>query len=422
MTHTQEVPPRSVPQPLWRNLRFQALWIGVASSTLGVSVADIAYPLVILALTGSPARAGLFAAVQTLGTLIAGLPAGSLADRYEPRLIVVVTEACRAIITTAVVVALVTGWLSLPLLLAAGALLGAGQAACTTCRIMLLRSVVTDEQLTAALIQDQVRANGAAMAGPAIGGALYSIRALSRAVPFIFTAASFVVALTTAALLPGRAAHQKKEDDEPQGGAAGSDGMLAGLRMLWNHPLLRPAMILSVIMNTVGSGLDLVLIVLLRHQAVPAGEIGLALGIGYAGSIAGMPLVKILHKLGPGVLMLGMSLLWVLAFALLSLPLGPWWVASMLFIALLFMPAVQVAGNVLFIKTAPAEQRGRLIAAGMVMLALGIPAGVSGCGLLLQYVPPQAAMLILTGILAAGLGYAATKRALWQARWPSPTD
>ena len=58
MAPTQTAPPISPPPPLWRNLRFQALWIGMASSTLGVSVADIAYPLVILVLTGSPARAG----------------------------------------------------------------------------------------------------------------------------------------------------------------------------------------------------------------------------------------------------------------------------------------------------------------------------------------------------------------------------
>jgi MFS family permease len=420
MTSTQAAPPLSASPPLWRNIRFQALWIGMTSSTLGVSVADIAYPLVILALTGSPARAGLFAAVQAIGEIIAGLPAGSLADRYDSRLIVVAAEVCRAIVTTAVVIALITGWLSLPLLLAAGALLGIGQAVCTTARTLLLRAVVRSEQLTAALAQDQVRTNGAAMAGPALGGALYSIRALSHAVPFLFTAASFVVALATAALLPGRADHRQKEQDQPQGDTSGSGGMLAGLRILWDHPVLRPAMILFMVVNTVGAGLDLILIVLLRHQGVPASEIGLALGLGYAGSIAGVLLIKILHRFQPGVLMLSMCLLWIPIFALLSVPFGPWWAAGLLFIALLCMPAVQVTGDVLVIQRAPAEQRGRVIAAGMTILGLGIPAGFAGCGLLLQYLPAQAAMLTLAAILAVGVGYCATKRELWQARWPAP--
>jgi predicted MFS family arabinose efflux permease len=181
-------------------------------------------------------------------------------------------------------------------------------------------------------------------------------------------------------------------------------------------------MILFMILNTVGVGLDLVLIVLLRHQAVPASEIGLALGVGYAGSIGGMPLIKILRRFGPGALMLGMCLLWVPVFVLLSIPFGPWWAAGLLFVALLCMPVVQVAGDVLVIQEAPAEQRGRVVAAAMTLLGLGIPAGIAGCGLLLQYVPPQAAMLILAAILAVGVGYCSTKRALWRAQWPGPSD
>jgi predicted MFS family arabinose efflux permease len=420
MHATQTAPPISPPPPLWRNLRFQALWIGMTGSTLGVSVADIAYPLVILGLTGSPARAGLFAAVQAIGMLVAGLPAGSLADRYDSRRIVIVAEVCRAIVTTAVVIALITGGLSLPLLLAAGALLGIGQAVCNTARLLLLRAVVPGEQLTSALAQDAVRTNGAAMAGPALGGALYSIRALSHAVPFVFTAASFVVALATTAMLPGRTARPQQEQDQPRGGTSGSGGMLAGLRMLWSHAVLRPAMILFMIVNTVGAGLDLILIVLLRHQGVPASEIGLALGVGYAGSIAGVPLIKLRHRLGPGALMLGMCVLWIPVFALLSLPFGPWWAAGLLFIALLCVPAVQVAGDVLVIQQAPAEQRGRVIAAGMTMLGLGVPAGFAGCGLLLQYLPARGAILTLAAILAVGVGYCSTRRALWQAKWPAP--
>ena len=46
------------------------------------------------------------------------------------------------------------------------------------------------------------------------------------------------------------------------------------------------------------------LLVILRHQAVPSYAIGLALGIGFAGGLAGAPLVKVLHRLPPGVLLL----------------------------------------------------------------------------------------------------------------------
>ncbi len=436
------------PPPLRRNLRFQTLWIGMTASTLGVSVADVAYPLIILAMTGSPALAGLFAAVQAVGMLVAGLPAGSLADRYDSRTIVIAAEAARAAVTAGVVVALVAGRLSLPLLLAAAALLGIGQAVKGAAGLLLMREVVAPEQLTRALTQDEVRMNGAALAGPAIGGALYGVHALAHALPFVFTAGSFLVALAAAALMaivPGQTRNarvQVRPDDRPEGtarsestagsdgtagsdatagseGTAGSGGMLAGLRTLWDQPVLRAATMLIMFVNTIGAGLDLVIIVILRHQAVPPGMIGVALGAGAAGGLAGAPLVRVLHRLRPGVLMLGMCLLDVLILALLAVPFGPWWVAGLLFIVMLGVPAIRVMVDILVIRQAPPEQRGRVVAALITLIGLGIPAGVAGCGLLLQYLPAQAAMLILAAVEAAGVAYCSTKRQLWQARWPA---
>jgi predicted MFS family arabinose efflux permease len=195
--------------------------------------------------------------------------------------------------------------------------------------------------------------------------------------------------------------------------------MLAGVRALWDHPVLRAAMILIMIVNTLGAGLDLIVIVLLRHQMVPSTEIGLALGGGYAGGIAGIAVIKILHRLRPGVMLLTICLVVVPVLALLAVPLGPWWAAGLLFIALLGIPSVQVAMDILVIRQAPAEQRGRVVAAFMTLIGLGIPIGLAGCGLLLQYVPAQAAMLTLAAILATGVAYCATKRELWHAPWPA---
>src|SRR5690348_3509284 len=204
--------------PLRRNVPFQLLWTGTSAATLGVSVADIAYPLVILAVTRSPALAGLFAATQGLGMLLAGLPAGVLADRYDSRVIVIVTEAVRAAVTAVVVTALVAGWVPVPLLFAAAALLGAGQAIRGPAALLLTRSVVPPEQLARALTQDEVRVNGAALAGPALGGALYALRALGHAVPFLVTAGSFVTAVITTALTkaPARAC----QDETSEGGTS----------------------------------------------------------------------------------------------------------------------------------------------------------------------------------------------------------
>src|SRR5215470_4514036 len=407
--------------PLRRNLQFQTLWLGSAAASLGVSVADVAYPLAILALTGSAAKAGLFAAVLTIGMLAGALPGGQLADRYDRRAVVIAAESARAAVTAAVAVALILGWLSLPLLLAAGALLGIGQAVAGAAMLPLVRAVVSDRQLTSALVQDEVRQNGAALAGPPLAGWLDALRAVSHAAPLLCTAAAFTFSMLAAVamkMMPGGASRstapadaadtseQTTDTDAPGGhrpapGARKAESdMLAGIRALWRAPVVRAAMLLIMIANMIGVGLDLVVIVILREQHHSSGTIGLVLGAGAIGGLAGAPLVKVLHRLRPGVLLLGMGLTFIPVFACLALPFGPWWVASLLFIAMLGVPALRVLVDVLIIRQTPDEQRGRIVAAVMMLIGLGMPAGMAGTGLLLQLLPAQAAMLTLVGVFA----------------------
>jgi MFS family permease len=395
--------------PLRRNLRFQTFWTGSASATLGQAVADVAYPLAIVTMTGSPGKAALFSAVQITGMLAAGLPVGSLADRYDSQRLALVAHAIRTAVACAVAIALAGGWLTLPLLVAAAVVLGAGQALGGATNILLLRSIVPGEQLTLALTQDEVRINGASLAGPALAGALYG---LDHVAPFTFTAAAFFLALTATVFLPAGLARPTPAKEAAEG------GILAGIRELWGQPVLRAAVMLVMGVNTVGAGLELVVIVILRHQAVPPYSIGLALGIGAAGGLAGAPLVKFLHRLPPGVLLLAVCGMEVPILLLLAVPFGPWWAAGVLFTGLLGVPALRVLADILIIRQATPERRGRVVAAVMTLIALGMPVGIAGCGLLLQYLPAQIAMLTLAAAMAVVTAFGLSCRELRHARWP----
>ena len=433
--------------PLRRNLRFQTFWTASIGSTLGQAVGDVAYPLAIVTMTGSPGKASLFSTLLIVGLLAAGLPAGALADRYDSQRLALAACGARTVVATAVAIALAGGWLTLPLLLATAIVLGACQAVGSSANMMLLRSVVPGRQLTAALTQDEVRINGVTLLGPALAGILYG---LHHVAPFAVTAGAFFVALTATALLPatpavpgspayrGRpaasgeakvaaASGQNRAADGNAGGGAGragragpaDGGMLAGLRELWRQPALRAAVLLIMGVNTVGAGLDLVVIVILRQQGAPAYSIGLALGLGAAGGLAGAPLVGFLHRLPPGVLLLAVCGLEVPVLLLLAVPLGPWWAASMLFAGMLAVPALRVLVDILVIRQARPERRGRVVAALMTIIALGMPAGVGGCGLLLQYLPAQVAMLTLASVMAIAAGYGLSRPELRHARWPA---
>ncbi|HET9896643.1 MAG TPA: MFS transporter [Streptosporangiaceae bacterium] len=405
--------------PLRRNIPFQTLWIGSTAATLGVAVADVAYPLAILALTGSPADAGLFAAVQTSGMIVAGLPAGHLADRRSPRWLLVLAETGRVVISALVTLALVQGRLTLGLLLVAAALLGAGQATTGAARKLLVRTVVPREQLTRALTQDEVRISGGDLVGPPIGGTLYGLRVLAHAAPFLCTVLSFVLSLISGLLV--RAEPDRGGQSGAGSGAGahgGKSGMFAGIKAIWHDPMLRATTTLLAIVNCICSGLTLIAVVILRDQSVSPAMIGVTLGGAAIGGLAGAPLVRPLHRLRPGALLVAVCGLLVPLVALLAVPYGPWWMAGLLFIAFLGIPSIRVLVDVLILRQAPAAERGRVVGAVMTLITVGMPAGLAASGLLLQYLSAQFSVLILAGLLAVGVVACASRRRLWAARWP----
>ncbi len=419
--------PVQVHQPLRRNKAFQILWAGSAAATLGISVADVAYPLTILGVTGSPADAGLFAAAQAAGMIAAGLPAGQLADRKSPRWILIVTESCRALITGVIAAALILGWLSLPLLLIAAVLLGVGQPLTSTARMLLVRTVVPAEQLTAALTQDEVRINGADLAGLPLGGALYGLRVLAHAVPFLVTVGTFVLSLISGILVaaePDRAPAIKTPvaGPAPDGDSKPGQertGMLAGVKAIWASPMLRATTMLLATVNSIGAGFGLIAVVILRAESVSPAMIGLVLGSAAVGGLAGAALVRPLHRLRPGALLILVCGLVTALLALIAVPYGPWWMAGLLFIAMLGIPSIRVLIDVLILRQAPPAERGRVLGAVMTLITIGMPLGLAVNGLLLQYLSARTAVLILASVLAVGVLTCAAKSQVWRARWPA---
>src|SRR5215204_6256575 len=87
----------SVTVPLWRNRDFTVLWMSQVASTVGTRVTAVAYPLLVLLLTGSPTLAGVVAFAQTLPFLLLYLPAGAWVDRWPLRRLMVGCELGRAV-------------------------------------------------------------------------------------------------------------------------------------------------------------------------------------------------------------------------------------------------------------------------------------------------------------------------------------
>ena len=83
--------------PLRRNRDFVLLWSGQVVSTLGSEVSGLAFPLLVLSLTGSPAQAGVVGFARALPYLLVYLPAGALVDRWNRKRVMLISDAGRAL-------------------------------------------------------------------------------------------------------------------------------------------------------------------------------------------------------------------------------------------------------------------------------------------------------------------------------------
>jgi MFS family permease len=80
---------------------------GQAVSSVGSQVSLAAFPLLVLALTNSPAQAGLMTALRGLPFALFCLPAGALIDRWDRKRVMILCDIGRAIALGSIPVAVI---------------------------------------------------------------------------------------------------------------------------------------------------------------------------------------------------------------------------------------------------------------------------------------------------------------------------
>ena len=147
------VGPVKRPVSLWRNRDYMLLWSGQMVSAVGTRVSMLAFPLFVLAITHSPAQAGLIGALRGLPYALFILPAGALIDRWNRKLVMILCDIGRALALGSIPVALFLGHLTIVQLyivsLVEGTLFTFFGLAETAC----LPQVVSKEQLPTAAAQ-----------------------------------------------------------------------------------------------------------------------------------------------------------------------------------------------------------------------------------------------------------------------------
>jgi len=274
--------------PLWRNREFNLLWTSQSLSGLGGAVAQLALPLLVLALTGSAVQAGVVGTVAQVARLLARLPGGLLADRVNRRTAMLTCDAIRLVTAAGLAGAVAAHRAGLAVIIVVVVVDAICDTLFNTAELAALRSIVPAAQLPDAVARNEARSYGTSLAGPPLGGLLFG---LAPGLPFLGNAISYLASLAGIGLI--RKPLQAERAEPPAGHAA---ALLEGLRFVFRNSFLRAVLTIAAPLNFALNGTIFTIIVTLQRHRVAPGVIGLTETIVGAGGLAGALVAPALQR------------------------------------------------------------------------------------------------------------------------------
>ena len=367
---------------LLRNHDFTVLWVGQTISELGSRMSMFVFPLLAYALTGSTVWAAAAETAHLVGLCGVLLPAGVLADRLDRRRLMRTASGTGVLLYASLVAAALIGGITMPHLLAVATVTGVGAGIFMPAETSAVRSVVTDEQLPAALSQNQARQHVAGLVGGPVGGALFS---LARWLPFVVDALTYAVSWVLLGRI--RTDLSATAPTGPRPTLRGS--LLDGLGFTLRRPLFRVLMVFSALVNLSINALLFAAILRLMQAGFAPAQIGLVeTASGLFGVLGAVAAPWLIDRFRTGSLTIAVAWSW----APLAVPLLLWnhplVVAASLSTGLFLNPTGNAGMGAYRMALTPSELQGRVQSATQFvsmsimplapMLAGGLLAGLGG--------------------------------------------
>lgn len=285
---------RGVLPPLLReNASFRRFFAGQSVSLVGDQVSSVALPLTaVLALGAGATRMSVLTTAYLLPNLLFSLHAGAWVDRRgRRRRAMLAADAGRAALVATIPLAYAFGHLGFAQLVVVAFGTGTLSVLFFVAYGSLFQAVVPrDRYLEGNALLNGARATSAT-SGPALGGAL--VQLLRAPYALVADAASFVVSA---------AALARMEVEEPPAAGREEGGLGTGLRWIAAHPVMRPYLAAVATINYFNFVFfALFMLYATRDLHVEPGLLGLVLGIGAFGGVAGSLVAgRVVRRLGLG--------------------------------------------------------------------------------------------------------------------------
>ena len=401
------LPARSV----WRNRDFLLLWSGQNTSILGAQMSELAYPILVLALTHSPAKAGLVPLFFMLPFIVFGLPAGALVDRWNRKKVMLICDTIRMFAMAALPISFLTGHLSLALVYAASLTEGIGFCFFNLAETAAISQVVEKAQLPNAMAANEMGYAATSTAGPGLAGLIMASMRSTIAgamLAFAVDSVSYLASLST--LLMMRTPFQQERVLSGNLDAAKPNlwhEVREGLQFVWNQVRVRTIMFWAGFLALTFGGFGLAIIQLVRVDFhLGPGTIGLLLSAGGIGGIIGAVCApKVKERVPFGALLMGVITVQSVATLVMAVAPSLILVGFMSFIQGLAGPLWNVAQLSYRISITPDQLQGRVNSVFRLLIFAAYPLGSMVSGLLLEHFNPR---MLLGGIALGGLLSVAT--------------
>ena len=366
---------------LWHNRNYLLLWSGQTISSVGSGVSQIAFPLLVLMLTHSPAQAGLAGALRAAPYFIFTLPGGALIDRWNRKWVMILCDAGRALSLGSIPVAFVLGHLTIVQLYIVALLEGTLYVFFDLAETASLPRVVSREQLPAATAQNNVTFGITTLLGPPLGTVLYSV---GRFLPFLADAVSYTISVLSLFLMRVKFQEERKAPRRKL-----YLEVSEGIKWLWHQPLLRSMALLNCVMAGLGSGGTLLIIVLAQRQHTSTAFIGFIFSLGGIGAILGSLFARpVQQHFSYGQAIIAILWLYPLPYVLLAVAPTPLILGGLLAAGLLVDATYNVVQFSYRLALIPDELQGRVSSSFRLISYSLRPLGQVLTGVLLQDIGP----------------------------------
>ena len=366
------------------------LQIGQLLSNTGTQLTAIAYPLLVLAVTGSAAKAGVVSFARLLPMPLLAMPAGLAADRWSRRRLMIAADAVRVLAVGSLAGAILLDGVVFWAIALVAFVEGSGAALFSAAQAGALRAVVPPRRLPAAVSVQTGRQAVVSLAGPPLGGALFG---LARALPFVVDAVSY--ALSTLSLLAMRTPFQEERDPDR---SSLRSRLAEGFRFLWGQPFLRTCAFLYGLTNFLGPGILLAVVVVGERQGLSGGEIGLLVAAFGACLLLGSFLSPLVRRLLPVRAVLLLELWTWLGCAVFLVWPNVYVLTASILPTALAIPSTDSVVTGYRIAMTPDRLLGRSESVRSTIALLIAPLGPLAAGVLLGAVSARATIAVFAGV------------------------